>query len=202
MTMSPTPRRKLFRQRGAALVEGAMLVPVALSGFIGIVGSNALYQSHRAVSWAVNQAVMVNGLRQTPTTTSVGNQRWFRVTFIPDANGGTYSWVSDNPIPVASRECKGGQTDVACAAWISMTTMGQFINSSRGASNVSRVDLDVTYDDLPVEAGVAPSLGRYRKVTISATGHFDNSVQSRMRNASGLGNLLPSFSVTRTEAIG
>jgi hypothetical protein len=76
-----------------------MLVPVALSGFIGIVGSNALYQSHRAVSWAVNQAVMVNGLRQTPTTTSVGNQRWFRVTFIPDANGGTYSWSLNNPIP-------------------------------------------------------------------------------------------------------
>jgi hypothetical protein len=195
-------RRKLFRQRGAALLEAALLVPLALSGFIGIVASNKLYQSNRAVSWAVNQAVMVNGLRPTPTTSSVGPQKLFRVSFIPDGNGGTYSWSLSNPIPVGSRECKGGQADIACAAWISMTTMGQFINASLGASILSRVELAVTYDDLPVEAGVDASLGRYRKLTISATGHFDASIQSRLRSASGLGNLLPSFSVTRVEAIG
>lgn len=198
---SPTPRRKLFRQRGAVLAEAALLVPVALSGFIGIVASNKLYQSNRAVSWAVNQAVMVNGLRPTPTS-SADSQKLFRVSFIPDANGGTYSWSLPNPIPAGSRECQRGQADIACAAWISMTTMGQFINASLGASILSRVEISVTYDDLPVEAGVAPSLGRYRKLTISATGHFDASTQSRLRGASGIGNLLPSFSVTRTEAIG
>jgi hypothetical protein len=179
-----------------------LLVPAAIAGFVGIVATNTLHQSSRAVSWAVNQAVLGNGLRPTPTMTSTGAQRQFEVTFIPDANGGTYNWTLSNAIPEGSRNCMGGQNDIACGAWITMTTMGQFIISSLGSSSLTRVHLLVRYDDSPVDVGVEPRLGKYRKVTVAATGYFDGAVQSRMRNVSGIGSLLPSFSVTRTETIG
>ena len=183
-------------------MEAALLTPLAIVGFIGVTASNALYHSNRAVTWAVNQAVLANGLRPTPTMTSTGVQRQFRVRFVPDTSGGTFSWTLDNPIPVSAQDCKQGQGDIACGAWITMTTMGRIINSARGSSMLKQVDMSVTYDDLPVEAGIDARLGKFRQVTVSATGYFDSARRTALRNASGIGSLLPSFTVTRSESIG
>lgn len=201
--------KKRTKQRGVALVETALVAPIMVVFYIGAVGSNMLMQANRALSWAVNQSMLMNDLRTTPTTTSAGNQTRFDVRFVPGPNGGTYNWVLPDgttpliyAIPSGSRDCSGGETDIACAAWLTMTMIGQFVNSSQGPASFDQVDISVRYADLPVEAGVNPSLGKYRKATILATGSFNSSTQATFRNVSGIGSLLPSFTVSRTEAIG
>ena len=199
--VAPSYRRSP-RQRGVVFIEAALLTPLAIAGFIGVTASNALYHSHRAVTWAVNQAVLANGLRPTPSMTSTRVQRQFRVRFFPDSDGGKFLWTLPNRIPTTSQECKQGQADIACGAWITMTTMGRIINSARGSSMLHRVDMSVTYDDIPVEAGIDTRLGRFRKVTVSAKVIFDGGRQTALRKVSGIGSLLPSFTVTRSESIG
>jgi len=193
------------KQRGIAFLEAAFLAPLVLAFYFGVVGSNMLIQANRSLLWAVNQSMLVNDLRPTPTITSTGTQTRFDVVFLPNSNGGTYRWVGKAgpyAIPSSSRECSGGETDIACAAWLTMTTIGQFVNSSQGPASFDQVLISVTYEDLPVEAGVDPALGKYRKATVSATGYFNSRTQSKLYNVPGLGSILPSFTVSRTEAIG
>ena len=196
------------KQRGVTFLEAAFVAPLAFAFYFGVVGSNMLIQANRGLSWAVNQSMLMNDLRPTPTTTSAGTQTRFDVRFVPDSNGGSYNWVDpagkalQYAIPTGSRDCSGGETDIACAAWLTMTTIGQFVNSSQGPASFNRVDISVTYENLPVEAGVDPSLGKYRKATVSATGYFSSSSQAMFRQLSRIGSILPSFTVSRTEAIG
>ena len=207
ITIFRRPSRR-SRQRGAMFVESALLAPLALSFYIGIVASNTLVQSNRSLSWAVSQAMLMSGLRATPTTTSTGTQTQFQVRFVPGANGGSFSWTNSsgaalaNAIPVSARNCSGGSTDVACGAWLTMQTVGQLVNSSQGPSSFSEVLISVTVSDLEVDAGDSAQLGKYRKLTISAIGSFTESTRVAMRAASSIGSLLPSFTVTRSEAIG
>jgi|GEM_PF-4919383 len=191
------------REQGIVWLETLIVIPFAVVLFCGITSSNALVNGNRLVDWAVGEAFLVNGLRPTPTRSSTGGSR-FVARYRPGPGGGSFEPSPGAPgIPDSLKNCAEGPEDVSCAAWITMSTVAQAIHSAQGPCSISYFDVDVTYEDVPVDADTDESLGKFRKLTLEVSGAFDSDVAGRWRAFTGLGNsIFPSFKIRRSEAIG
>jgi hypothetical protein len=194
---------RINREQGIVWIETLIVIPFAIVLFFGITATNAIVDGNRIVDWAVGQAFLVNGLRPTPTKASSGERR-FAARYRPGPGGGSFESLPGAPeITESFKNCADGSEDVSCAAWTTMSTLAQAIHSSQGPRSISYFDVDVIYDDLPLGRNTDPSLGKFRKLTLEVSGVFNSDLAGSWRGITGLGNnILPSFKIRRSEAIG
>lgn len=189
------------RQRGGALHELMLLIPMAFVIYTGMTGLGASVQAKRAVEWALGEAMLVNDLGWRPSESSVGSQTRFEVRY--DLKERSFNWVLPNEIPAASRNCQGGRYDIACSAWWTMVVIGRTVNSMQSPGSLSHVDIVVEFEPLPWDGvGANNVLRAYRRMKVSAKVYFDAGAVSFVSRVTGGNGLLSSRWEQRIEAIG